>query len=146
MNGAYTWLTPEQIRRLGSRYHPKLQVHCTNATGRTNQIRRCFRVALALFVALGIVGTVAMLVFTEQLAAWMNNSMAYWPIKALGVSVICVSIMCAFRGYAQGRQNMVPTAMSQLIEQVGKVAVASREEQEENPRSRSAKLRIGEKK
>ena len=28
--------TPEQIRRLGSRYHPKLQVHCTNATGRTN--------------------------------------------------------------------------------------------------------------
>jgi 16S rRNA (cytosine1402-N4)-methyltransferase len=28
---------------------------------------------------------------------------------------------------------------------VGKVAVASREEQEENPRSRSAKLRIGEK-
>jgi 16S rRNA C1402 N4-methylase RsmH len=28
---------------------------------------------------------------------------------------------------------------------VGKVAVASREEQEINPRSRSAKLRIGEK-
>ena len=44
---------------------------------------------------------------------------------------------------AEGR---IPHA--QLIcggEGVGKVAVASREEQEENPRSRSAKLRIGEK-
>jgi len=28
--------TPEQIRQLDSRYRPKLQVHCTNATGRTN--------------------------------------------------------------------------------------------------------------
>lgn len=94
-----------------------------NATGRTNQIRRCFRTALGLFVALGIAGTAAMLLFTKELAAWMNNSMAYWPIKALGVSVICVSIMCAYRGYAQGRQNMVPTAVSQFLEAFFKLVV-----------------------
>lgn len=94
-----------------------------SATGRTNQIRRCFRTALALFVVLGVIGTAAMLIFTEQLAAWMNNSMAYWPIKALGVSVICVSIMCAYRGYAQGRQNMVPTAVSQFLEAFFKLVV-----------------------
>lgn len=94
-----------------------------NATGRTNQSRRCFRVALALFAVLGIIGTAAMLLFTEQLAAWMNNSMAYWPIKALGVSVICVSIMCAYRGYAQGHQNMVPTAVSQFLEALFKLII-----------------------
>lgn len=91
--------------------------------GRTNQVRRCFRSALALFVALGVVGTAAMLLFTEELAAWMNNSLAYWPIKVLGLSVICVTIMCAFRGYAQGRQNMMPTAVSQLIESFFKLVV-----------------------
>ena len=94
-----------------------------NATGHTNQVRRCFRTALALFVVLGIVGTAAMLLFTRELAAWMNNSMAYWPIKALGVSVICVSIMCAYRGYAQGQQNMVPTAVSQFLEAFFKLVV-----------------------
>src|SRR5699024_140738 len=52
-----------------------------DATGRRNQMRRCFNTAMALFVAVGAVGTAAMLFFTEELAAWMNNSMAYWPIK-----------------------------------------------------------------
>ncbi len=94
-----------------------------NATGRRNQMRRCFNTAMALFLAVGVVGTVAMLVFTEQLAAWMNNSMAYWPIKALGVSVVCVSIMCAYRGFAQGQQNMVPTAVSQFIEAFFKLVI-----------------------
>lgn len=94
-----------------------------NATGRSNQMRRCFNTAMALFVAVGALGSAAMLLFTEELAAWMNNSMAYWPIKALGVSVICVSIMCAYRGFAQGRQNMVPTAISQFIEALFKLVI-----------------------
>lgn len=91
--------------------------------GRTNQARRCFRTAMALFLAIGVLGTAGMLLFTEEMAAWMNNSQAYWPIKMLGISFICVSIMCAFRGYAQGRQNMVPTAVSQLIESFFKLVV-----------------------
>ena len=94
-----------------------------NSLGRTNQARRCFRTAMALFIAIGILGTAGMLIFTEEMAAWMNNSQAYWPIKMLGISFICVSIMCAFRGYAQGRQNMVPTAISQLIESFFKLVV-----------------------
>jgi len=94
-----------------------------DSLGRTNQVRRCFRTAMALFVGMGILGTAAMLLFTGELAAWMNNSLAYWPIKALGVSFICVSIMCAYRGYAQGRRNMVPTAVSQLIESFFKLVV-----------------------
>ena len=94
-----------------------------SATDRKNQIRRCFNTAMALFLAVGIVGSAAMLIFTEELAAWMNNSMAYWPIKALGISVVCVSVMCAYRGYAQGRQNMVPTAVSQFLEAFFKLVI-----------------------
>ena len=94
-----------------------------NATGRRTQMRRCFNTAMALFVGLGVAGTAAMLLFTEQLAAMMNNTLAYWPIKALGVSVICVSVMCAYRGFAQGRQNMVPTAVSQFIEALFKLVI-----------------------
>ena len=94
-----------------------------SATDRKNQIRRCFNTAMALFLAVGVVGSAAMLIFTEELAAWMNNSMAYWPIKALGISVVCVSVMCAYRGYAQGRQNMVPTAVSQFLEAFFKLVI-----------------------
>ena len=86
-----------------------------NATNRRTQMRRCFHTAMVIFVALGVAGSAVMLLFTRQLAAAMKNPLAYWPIKCLGVSVVCVSIMCAYRGFAQGRQNMVPTATSQFI-------------------------------
>ena len=94
-----------------------------NATGRRTQMRRCFNTAMALFAAMGAAGTAVMLLFTRQLAELLNNPSAYWPIKTLGVSVICVSIMCAYRGFAQGRQNMVPTAVSQFIEAFFKLLV-----------------------
>lgn len=94
-----------------------------NATGRRTQMRRCLNAALAIFVTMGAAGSALMLLFTRQLAAMMNNTLAYWPIKCLGISVVCVSVMCAFRGFAQGRQNMVPTATSQLIEAVFKLVV-----------------------
>ena len=94
-----------------------------NATNRRTQMRRCFHTAMVIFVVLGAIGSAVMLLFTRQLAAAMKNPLAYWPIKCLGVSVICVSIMCAYRGFAQGRQNMVPTAVSQFIEAFTKLAV-----------------------
>ena len=94
-----------------------------HAANRRTQIRRCFYTAMILFVALGIAGTAVMFFFAEELAALMHNSLAYWSIRALSVSVICVSIMCAYRGFAQGRQNMVPTAVSQFIEALFKLVI-----------------------
>lgn len=94
-----------------------------NATNRRTQMRRCLNAALAIFVTMGAVGSAVMLLFTRRLAEAMNNPLAYWPIKCLGISVICVSVMCAYRGFAQGQQNMVPTATSQLIEAFFKLVV-----------------------
>ena len=94
-----------------------------HAANRRTQIRRCFYTAMILFVALGIAGTAVMFFFAEELAALMHNSLAYWSIRALSVSVICVSILCAYRGFAQGRQNMVPTAVSQFIEALFKLVI-----------------------
>ena len=96
------------------------EAHTTN---RRTQIRRCFYTAMSLFVILGLVGTAAMYFFAEQLAVMMNNSLASGPIRALSISVVCVSIMCAYRGFAQGRQNMLPTAVSQFIEAFFKLVI-----------------------
>lgn len=42
---------------------------------------------------------------------------------AIAPSVLMVSILSVFRGYYQGRSNMVPTAVSQVIEAMGKLFV-----------------------
>ena len=93
------------------------------ALGRYNQARRLLRAALLLFTVLGTLGTCLMLFWTEGLAEIMHNSLAYWPIKALSLSVVCVCIMYAFRGYTQGSQNMFPSAVSQIIEASFKLVV-----------------------
>ncbi len=94
----------------------------SRALGKYNQSRRLLRASLRLFTAIGLAGTAVMFFFTRQLAAMMHNSLAYWPIKALSFSVLCCCIMSAFRGYTQGCENMVPSAVSQVIEAVFKLA------------------------
>ncbi len=93
------------------------------ALGRYNQSRALLRVALRLFFVLGLLGTALMFFGANGLAGMMNNSLAYWPIRALSLSVICVCIMSAFRGYTQGGENMLPSATSQIIEVVFKLLV-----------------------
>ena len=95
----------------------------SRALGKYNQSRKLLRLSLTLFTAIGAVGTAIMFFFTEELAAMMNNSLAYAPIKALSFSVVCVCMMSAFRGYTQGSENMVPSAISQVIEAVFKLVV-----------------------
>ena len=41
----------------------------------------------------------------------------------LSPALLVVSIMCAYRGYLQGMQRMTGTALSQIVEQVGKLAI-----------------------
>ena len=95
----------------------------SRALGKYNQSRKLLRLSLLLFTAIGAVGTAIMFCFTGELAELMNNSLAYAPIKALSFSVVCVCMMSAFRGYTQGSENMVPSAVSQVIEAVFKLVV-----------------------
>ena len=95
----------------------------SRALGKYNQSRRLLRLSLTMFTIIGAIGTAIMFFWTEELAHLMNNSLAYWPIKALSFSVVCVCMMAAFRGYTQGCENMVPSAISQVIEAVFKLVI-----------------------
>lgn len=97
--------------------------HCL-AKDDPRNAKRVFHAALWLLTALGLICTIVMLACNPLLVARVKE-----PQSALGFYVIapCVAIVCvlsAFRGFMQGQQNMVPTATSQLIEQVGKVFVS----------------------
>ena len=94
-----------------------------NALGRQNQVRRTFRLAMALFLTLGVLSFLVMFFCADQLAGLMHDSMAAPGIKVLAPAVICVGCLSAFRGYAQGHGRMTPTAVSQIIEALCKLTV-----------------------
>lgn len=86
--------------------------------------RRVFAVALRLLALVGGVTALLLFVFREQAARTLvEDPLAAMSIGAIAPSLFFVSVMSAFRGYFQGMQRMMPTAASQLVEQVGKLAV-----------------------
>lgn len=94
-----------------------------NTLGLHNQKRRTFHVAFLTFFILGTAGTLVMACFPRQLAEMMNNAQAWYAIIALSPAVVGVCCMSAFRGYTQGHTNMVPTAVSQVIEAICKLVL-----------------------
>ncbi|MBE5801465.1 MAG: polysaccharide biosynthesis protein [Clostridiales bacterium] len=86
--------------------------------------KRIFRVALCLLTALGFIAMLLMIVMSPTLAQRSGDLSTQPGFVAIAPALLLVCVMSALRGFMQGQQNMVPTAISQLIEQVGKVFVA----------------------
>lgn len=91
------------------------------ANERTRQAQRTFRVSLLVFLALGITSFALMWWGSDFLAGLLNNPRAAYGIRTLAPAVVCVGCLSAFRGYAQGRQYMTPTAVSQILEALCKL-------------------------
>ena len=83
---------------------------------RGQESRRIFRVALMTFLVIGVVGTGVLFFNAELLAAWMSAPNAAMAIRVIAPAVFFVAVMCAYRGYYQGQGDMMPTAVSQVIE------------------------------
>ena len=94
-----------------------------SALNHTNQVRRVYTTARTIFLILGITGTLLMTVFCRQLAAFQNQPDAWAAIGCLGPCVLLICIMSTFRGFFQGRSNMLPTSISQVIEAIVKLIV-----------------------
>lgn len=93
------------------------------ACGREREVRRIVRVAGGIFVPFGALCTVVLFFGADTFAGWIKNPDARLAVMAIAPSVLMVAILSVFRGYYQGRSNMVPTAVSQVIEALGKLVV-----------------------
>ncbi|WP_125116371.1 putative polysaccharide biosynthesis protein [Agathobaculum sp. Marseille-P7918] len=91
------------------------------ACGREREVRRIVRVAAGIFVPVGVLATVVLFFGADTFAGWIKNPDARLAVMAIAPSVAMVAILSVFRGYYQGRANMVPTAVSQVIEAMGKL-------------------------
>ncbi len=85
--------------------------------------RRIFETAFVLLGTIGIVGSVVLYVFADSLAALLGNPDSAMGIRVISPAVFFVSIVSAYRGYFQGKQNMYPTAASEVVESLTKLVL-----------------------
>jgi len=57
-----------------------------------------------------------MFFFADAFAGFMNDSLSAPGIRVLAPAVLFACIISIYRGYAQGYENMIPTAASQIVE------------------------------
>ncbi len=85
--------------------------------------RKVFKTAFRLLSVIGVVSTVAIALLSRPLASANNFPGSYLGFIAIAPALFFVSMLSAYRGYFQGMQRMTPTAVSQIVEQIGKLAV-----------------------
>lgn len=91
------------------------------ALHRYRNVRQVLRVTGPLFIALGVVGTAVLFLLAKPYATSAHNALAWYSVFAIAPSVLFCCIMSIFRGYYEGMSNMFPTAISEVIEALGKL-------------------------
>lgn len=91
------------------------------AEGKEREVERIWRVSLAVFVIIGLLGSLLMWGLARPICVWIKSEGAYGSILSIAPTLFFVCLSSAIRGYFQGYQKMLPTAVSQLLEAIGKL-------------------------
>ena len=92
------------------------------ALERKREAERIFRIAIVILAVIGISGSLVLFYGADFISVLIGGKSVPQAIRSISPAVLCVAFMAVFRGYFQGRQNMYPTAVSEVIEALGKLA------------------------
>ena len=90
------------------------------ANNQTKNVKKIFDTSLIFSLITGGIAAAILFFGAGAIESTLYSSVdgLSIPLKVLAPTVFIVAIMGVFRGYFQGHGNMVPTALSQLLEQI----------------------------
>ena len=91
------------------------------AAGDALRSRQLLRRSLALFSLFGLLGGAAMFFAARPMSVLQGAPSAVWAYRALAPSVFFVAVIACCRGWFQGRGKFLPTALSEVAEQLVKI-------------------------
>jgi len=94
------------------------------AKGNNAEIKKILVVSLATTISLSIIFTPALLLLAPILSTTLfTDPRTYYPLVAIAPVVPVIAVSSVLRGYFQGRQNMRPSANSQILEQLVRITL-----------------------
>ena len=82
---------------------------------------KIFRVSKYLLFCLGISAFFILFFFSKSFAEIISSPDSYITMAVMAPSLFFVSMASSYRGFYQGKQNMLPTAVSEVIEALSKL-------------------------
>lgn len=98
-------------------------IAASNSQNNVKEVKKIFTLAFRVFFVIGIAGTAIMIACSKVFAEGAGMPDAYLAMIAIAPTLFFICLSSAYRGYFQGLQNMVPSAVSQVIEAVGKIGI-----------------------
>ena len=117
----YTWFY--MVSTAGLPVALSIMISRSRTKGNINEVKKIFRITMILFVIIGVMGTSVMVIGSRFFAVIIGSKAIYMCITAIAPTLFFICISSAVRGFFQGYQNMFPTAISQVFEAVGKLAL-----------------------
>ncbi len=93
------------------------------ALNRHREARMVFKVSQRIFTVVGIAGTLILLVAAYPYTHFVAGIKSLPAVLCVAPSIFFCCYMSAYRGYYEGLRNMTPTAISQVIEALGKLLI-----------------------
>ncbi|WP_409341622.1 stage V sporulation protein B [Paenibacillus sp. MBLB4367] len=93
-----------------------------DSEGDEARVRRIFKLSLTLSAGLGLFFTIISMLSARFITSHlMTDPRVYYTFLCMSPIILLVSVSAVIRGYFQGRQNMIPTASSQVSETVVRI-------------------------
>ena len=94
------------------------------ASGKRRNAFRVFVCSLVFAFIVGLIITLAIFFGAGAISEYvMKSPLSVYALKVLAPGLFIVAVMAVLRGYFQGLNTMVPTAISQIIEQLDRKSV-----------------------
>lgn len=95
------------------------------AKDRFKDVRQVHKVSIPIFLLTGSLGLVLMLLGAFIVPHFVNVPGAVYSVVALAPTILFACLMSIYRGYHQGLRDVIPTAVSEIIEASCKVVIGS---------------------
>lgn len=94
----------------------------SNAIGDIDKSFSAMRESFILLICLGTGMTLFLFFGADSIMKILKwDSKVYFSLIGVALAPLFIAIMASFRGFFQGLQNMTPSAVSQILEQIGRV-------------------------
>ncbi|MDR0404590.1 MAG: polysaccharide biosynthesis protein [Oscillospiraceae bacterium] len=91
------------------------------AKGRFKDVRLVHKISIPIFLSTGTVGFFMMIFSAFYYSNLINSPNAIFSTLVLSPTILFSCLMSIYRGYYQGLKNMLPTAISEIIEAASKL-------------------------
>lgn len=91
------------------------------ARKRYKDVRAIHKVSVPLFLSTGLVGCVLMILGSFFYVRFTNSPGSLYSMFMLAPTVLFSCMISIYKGYFEGLRNMIPTAVSEIVEAVSKV-------------------------